>query len=199
MRKIRLGIAAMSRPGKQIDGFFLQNRGAAVVVDEKDSLIATIARIALGLAFSLFPSVLFFQIVFLAGVPNLGQYAFGNWLAISILFCAVFFFGSMGLLVAFVRSHVEATSERILVGNTWFGAPVKLKAMPVSAISAIKLTWERGGGPFGSHWHCAVSTLSAKTAKPVQLFSCSTREAALELVNPVAEITKLPVQDVPRP
>jgi len=31
------------------------------------------------------------------------------------------------------------------------------------------------------------------------LFSCSKKEAALELANAVAEITKLPVQDIPQP
>jgi hypothetical protein len=188
----------MSRPGKQIDDYFLQNRGEDVIIDEKDSLISTLVRIALGLAFTLFPSVMFFQIVFFAGIPNFGQYTFANWLPFSIFLCAVFFFGSMSLPVAFARSHVEATSEKILTGSSWFGVPVKLKVLPVSEISAIALAWERGASPFGGRRYCAVSALSAKKAKPVLLVSSSKKEAALELANAIAEITKLPVQDIPQ-
>jgi hypothetical protein len=188
----------MSSPGKQIDDYFLQNGGEAVIIDEKDGLISTIARIALGLAFALFPSVMFFQIVFFAGIPNFGQYTFANWFPFSILLGAVFFFGFSGLSVTFARSHVEVTSEKILVGNTWFGIPKKLKATPVSEISAIALAWERGASPFGGRRYCAVSALSAIKSKPVLLVSSSKKEAALELANAIAEITKLPVQDIPQ-
>jgi hypothetical protein len=181
---------------KQIDDYRLQHLEQSVIIDEKDGPISTVFRIALGLAFILFAGVLFFQIVFFAGIPNFGQYTSANWLAFSILFCVVFFVGSMGFLVAFARSHVEATSEKILTGNTWFGVPVKLKAMPVSELIAIKLAWE-DRAHFGSNWQCVGSILSAKKKKPVQLFSCSKKEAALELANAVVEITKLPVQDIP--
>jgi hypothetical protein len=75
--------------------------------------------------------------------------------------------------------------------------PFKLKATPVSEISSVQLTWERGGG-FGGSWFCIVKALPLRKAKPIRLFSCSKKESALELANAVAEITNLPVQDIPQ-
>jgi hypothetical protein len=137
--------------------------------------------------------------VFCMGRPDFSKYTIGSWLLLAFLFCVMLLFAYGGLLVAFARSHLEATSEKILAGNTWFRVPVKLKVMRVSEIGAIKLTWERGGGPFSSRWYCAVSALTWKKTKPIRLISCSNKESALELANAVAEITKLPVQDIPQP
>jgi len=76
------------------------------------------------------------------GRPDFSKYTTGSWLILAFLFFIMLFFAYGGLSLAFARPHVEATSEKILTGNTWFGVPVKLKVMRVSEISAIKLNWE---------------------------------------------------------
>lgn len=188
----------MAKPGKQIDDYFLQHLGQSIVIDERDSPISSIFRIVLGLSVMLFTDAGILRLVFCTGRPDFSKYTIGSWLLLAFLFCIMLLFTCGGLLVAFARSHVEATSEKILTGNTWFGVPVKLKVMPVLEISAIKLTWECTKGAFSSRWYCAVSTLSAKKAKPIRLFSCSSKESALELASVVAGISSLPVQDIPQ-
>jgi len=189
----------MSKPGKQIDDYFLQHLGQFIVIDERDSPISSIFRIVLGLSVMVWTDAGILRLVFCMGRPDFSKYTIGSWLLLAFLFCIMLLFTCGGSFVAFARSHVEATSEKILTGNTWFGVPVKLKVMPVLEISAIKLTWECSRGAFSGRWYCAVSALSPKKAKPIRLVSCSDKESALTLANAIAEITNLPVQDIPQP
>jgi len=182
---------------KQFDGYRIQQTEQSVIFDEKDGPISSAVRIAFGVCYVAGSVYIALTPVFCMGRPDFSKYTTGSWLILAFLFCIMLFFAYGGLSVAFARTHVEATSEKILTGNTWFGVPVKLKVMRVSEISAIKLNWECHGH-FGKRWYCVGSILSAKRKKPAPLFRCSKREAALELANAVAEITKLPVQDAPQ-
>jgi len=187
----------MFKHGKQIDGYRLQQTEKSVIIDERENLTGRIVRIVMGLSFMLFPGAVILHMMFYNGLPNYSHATIGDWLILLFLFCVIFFFAYEGFLCAFEREYVEVTGEKILKGNTWFGVPVKLKAMPVSELIAIKLAWE-DQGHFAWNWQCVASTLSAKKKKTVALFSCSKKEATLELVNAIAEMTKLPVQDVPQ-
>jgi len=189
----------MTEPGKQIDDYFLQYPGRSVVIDERDGPISSVVRIVLGLSVMLWTDAGILHLVFYKGWPDFSKCTIGSWLILAFLFCIMLLFTCGGSFVAFARSHVEATSEKILAGNTWFGVPVRLKVMPVSEISALKLTWEYSRSAFSGRWYCAASALYAKKSKPVRLLSCCDKEAALELANAVAEITSLPVQDIPQP
>jgi len=182
---------------KQFDGYRIQQTEQSVIFDEKDGPISSAVRIAFGVCYIAGSVYIALTPVFCMGRPDFSKYTTGSWLILAFLFCIMLFFAYGGLSVAFARTHVEATSEKILTGNTWFGVPVKLRAMPVSELISIKLAWE-DRGHFGSNWQYVGSILSAQNKKSVQLFSCSKKEAALELANAVAEITKLPVQDVPQ-
>ena len=182
---------------KQVEDYRLQHLGQSVIIDERDGAISSMVRIVFGVCLALFSVVILLLPVFGAGCPDFSKYTIGSWLLLVLLFCVMAVFAYNGLLVAFARSHVEAASEKILAGNTWFGLPLRLKVISVSEITAIKLEWECHGF-IGKHWVCVGSILSAKKAKPVQLFSCSKRDAALELANAIGEITKLPVQDIPQ-
>ncbi|HUB87691.1 MAG TPA: hypothetical protein VMB22_07335 [Verrucomicrobiae bacterium] len=183
---------------KQIDDYRLQHLEQSVIIDERDGPISTIFRIVFGMIYALGAVCIALTPVFCMGRPDFSKYTTGSWLLLALILCIMLFFAYAGLSVAFARTHVEATSEKILTGNTWFGVPVKLKAMPVSELIAIKLAWE-DRAHFGSNWQWVGSVLSAKKKKSVQLFSCSKKEAALELANAVAEKTSLPVHDIPQP
>jgi hypothetical protein len=191
----------MSKQGKHIDDYFLQHLGQSIVIDERDSPTSSVFRIAFGLGVMVWTDAGILRLVFCMGRPDFSKYTIGSWLILAFLFCIMLLFTCGGAFVAFARSRVEATSEKILAGNTWFGVPVKLKVLRVSEISAIKLTWERSRSAFSSRWFCAASALSAKKAKPIRLFSCSERESALELASAVAGITNLPLplQNIPQP
>jgi hypothetical protein len=183
---------------KQVDDYCLQHGETSITIDERDSPISSAGRIVLGMSIVVFLGYSFLSIIFYGGHPNFSQYTTGSWLLATLLFCVIFSCIRSGLRVAFVRSRVVATREKILTGNTWFGMPFRLKTTQVSEISAIKLNWECHG-VFAKHWFCVGSTSSANGKKPVTLFYCSKRDAAQELAEAVAEITRLPVQDIPKP
>ena len=203
MRKTRLEIAAMFSLEKQIGDYCIKQTDQSVVIDQRKSLVLSFFDLIFGLIF-MAPFVLFTGACLLKngllGVkPSLdsSQISIGHWLIILPFLCIPVFFAYVGAFIAFARSHVEATREQFLRGNTWCGVPLKLKATPVSEISSVQLTWERGGG-FGGSWFCIVKALPLRKAKPIRLFSCSKKESALELARAVAEITNLPVQDIPQ-
>jgi hypothetical protein len=190
-----LAIAAMFEKQKQVEDYRLQHPRQSVIIGERDGAISSAVRIIFGVCLALFSVVILLLPVFGTGRPDFSKYTIGSWLLCAFLFCVMAVFAYNGLLVAFVRSHVEAASGKIVAGNTWFGLPVRLKVIPVS--TAIKLEWECHGF-VGKHWVCVGSILSVKNGKPVPLFSCSKRESSLELANAIGEITKLPVQDIPQ-
>jgi hypothetical protein len=187
---------------KRVDGYRLRQTEHSVIIDERRGLILSIFDLIFGLVFM--APLCFLGGFFLVKNSVLGIFPIiwhipvGHWLIILPILCMILAFAFIGFFQAFARSHIEAADEYVLTGNTWFGVPVKLTTTPVSEITAIKLDWERQGF-LGGVWCCVGSILSAKNKKSVQLFSCSKKEAALELANAVAEITKLPVQDIPQP
>ena len=187
---------------KQIGDYRVKQTDKSVVVDQRKGLVLSFFDFIFGLVFM-------FPLGFLAGIvllkdgvlgvkpdPNASQISIGHWLIILPFLCVPFVFAYVGAFIAFARSHVEATREQFLRGNTWCGVPLKLKATSVSEIVSVQLKWECSGGLVGN-WGCVVSALSVKEAKSIRLFSCSDRESALELANAVAEITNLKVQDIP--
>jgi len=178
---------------KQIGGYRLRQTEQSAVIDEQKGVIGSILCLIFGLGF-MFPLYLFGALMLKRGVLDIVRSDYSQyWLGLSLFLCLGLGFAFIGFLVAFARYHIEVTGEKVLMGRTWFGVPVKLKATPVSEIVAIRLKWERRG-ILASGWFCDVSILSAK--KSVSLFSCSKKEASLKLANAVAEITKLPVQDI---
>ncbi|HTX22919.1 MAG TPA: hypothetical protein VMD27_13805 [Candidatus Aquilonibacter sp.] len=197
---------------KIIDCYRLRQTENSVIIDEHRGLFETIFDLIFGLVF-MFPFFLLLNAFFVdIGWLHLKNGWLGmeweeqkwppappiwGWPILMLIYCMIFFFAYIGFSSTFARSHVEATSGKILISNTWFGVPVKLKTTPVSKISSVQIKWELSGGVFTRQWRCDVSALTVNVAKPVQLFSCSKKEAALELANAVAEITKLPVQDIP--
>lgn len=178
---------------KQIGDYCMKQTDISVVIDERKGPVSSFFHFIFGLAFM-------FPLGFLAGYLLLNgpdpNFPIGHWLIILPFLCVPFIFAYVGAFIAFARSHVEATREQFLRGNTWCGVPLKLKPTPVSEIGSIQLTWERGGVEGGS-WFCIVKALPLRKAKPIRLFSCSKKESALELANAVAEITNLKVQDIP--
>jgi hypothetical protein len=196
----------MFKGSKYIDSYRLRRTENSVIIDERRGFFETIFDLIFGLVF-MFPLFLLIN-AFFVDIGWLGMEweeqkwpaapPIWGWPILMLIYCMILFFTYIGFSFAFARSHVEATSGKILIGNTWFGVPVKLKVTPVSEISSVQLKWKFSGGVFTGHWYCGVSALSAKKAKPILLFSCSKKEAAVELTNAVAEITKLPVQDIPQ-
>ena len=182
---------------KQIDDYFLRQGEQSIIIDERDSPISSAGRVVLGISLVVVPSYSFLSMIFYGGHANFSKYTTGSWLLAALLLCAILPCVIGGLYVAFARRHVEVTRENILSGNTWFGMPFRLNTTPVREISAIKLNWECHGH-FGKRWYCVGSILSAKGKKPAPLFNCSSREAALELAEAVAEMTRLSVQDIPK-
>ena len=179
---------------KQIGDYCMKQTDISVVIDERKGPVSSFFGFIFGLAFM-------FPLGFLAGYLLLNgpdpNFPIGHWLIILPFLCVPFVFAYVGAFIAFARSHVEATREQFLRGNTWCGVPLKLKATPVSEISSVQLQWECSGGLIGN-WDCVVSALTIKKAKPIRLLSCSDRESALELASAIAEITNLKVQDIPQ-
>lgn len=187
---------------KQIGGYRLQLTEHLVIIDERSGFISSLFDVIWGLLFM--SPLCFLASLFLSKNGVFGIFRIiwhipiSHWLIILPLLCVPLVFFYYGFCWSFVRSHIEAADENILTGNTWFGVPLKLKTTPISEISSVQLKWKLSGGMFTWPWNCDVSALPVKAAKPIQLFSCSTREVALELANAVAEITKLPVQEIPQ-
>jgi hypothetical protein len=187
----------MCKQDRQIGDYRLKQTDSSVVIDERKGPASSFFDFIFGLAFMS-------PLGFLAGYlllngpgPNASQFPIGHWLIILPFLCVPFVFAYVGSFLAFARSHVEATSEKLFTGNTWCGVPLKLKVTQVSEIGSVRLKWEISGGMFGRHWDCVVSALSAKKSKPIRLCSSPKKEAAFEMANAIAEITKLPVQDIP--
>jgi hypothetical protein len=193
---------------KKIGIYRLRQDENSVVIDEHKGFIHAAGDFVFGLVF-MFPMFLFMNVFFvnigwlhpkdgwllLEWKPHSEPVPIWSWLVVLPFLCVPVFFAYIGSSIAFARFHLEATSEKIFIGNTWFGLPVKLKTMPVSEIAAIKLNWEKRG-VISSYWFCVVSILIGK--KSVPLFGYSEKKVAWELANVIGEITKLPVQDVPQ-
>ena len=205
MRKIRLEIAGMCETDKRIGDYRIKQTDKSVVVGQRKGLASSIFDFMFGMAFMSPLGLLVGVFLFKNGVfgmkpdPNISQISTGNWLIILPFLCVSLVFAYIGFFVAFARSHVDVANEKIFIGNSWCGVPLKLKATPVSEISSIQLKWELGGGMFGRRWCCVATALTFKKAKPIRLFSCSNRESALELAGAVAQITNLTVRDIPQP
>jgi hypothetical protein len=182
----------MSEQEKQIGDYRLRQMGRSVVIDERKGPVSAFLDFLFGLAFMA-------PLGFLAGYLLLNgpdpNFPINHWLIILPFLCVPFVFAYVGLFLAIARFHVEATAEQLLTGNLWCGVPLKLKATPVSIIGSIQLEYSRG--MFSGNWNCVGSVLSAKKPGPIRLCSSPKKEAALELANAIAEITKLPVQDTP--
>ena len=203
MLRTKLETAVMNCREEQIDGYRLHQNELTVAIDERESLFGTVFRVVFGLTF-MFPLILFAGAVVLKdgllGMKwdsNASHYPIGAWLIVLPFICVPFVFAFIGISTVFARSRIEAASDSILIGSKWFGVWPKLKAKPISEIRAIKIDWQRRG-VFASRWVCVVSILLTETGKSVALFSCSEKEAALKLAKAVSEITKLPLQEVPR-
>ena len=104
----------MCEQDKQIGDYRLKQTEDSIVIDERKGPVSSFFDFIFGLAFVS-------PLGFLAGYLLLNgpdpNFPISHWLIVLPFLCVPFVFAYVGLFLAFARSHVEATSEKLFAGR----------------------------------------------------------------------------------